>query len=104
MRNATERVEAMHERARLIRRARDKTINIVLGVASTLMLAVVVILSMLPGGGLHPIEAVGEAGSSLLDEGVGGYVLVSVISFMLAVVITVLCIRWNNKKRDKENM
>ena len=45
-------------------------------------------------------------GSILLHEDVGGYVLVGVISFTAAVVITVLCIKYRkqNKTNDsKEN-
>ena len=92
------RITAMHERARLLRRARDKTINSVLGAVSFLMLAGIVMIAALSGGGLHPVGNTGHAGSSLLYEGAGGYVLVAVISFMAAVVITVLCMRWNKKK------
>ena len=109
MRTALERVEAMHERGRLLRRARDKTINTVLGTVSFFMLAGIVVIALLSGGGLHPVGDIGQTGSSLLYEGVGGYVLVAVISFMAAVVITVLCMRWNKKKNinsttNRENL
>ncbi len=40
-------------------------------------------------------------GSILLHEEVGGYVLVGVISFTAAVIITVLCSKY--RKRDKTN-
>ena len=99
MRTALERVEAMHERGRLLRRARDKTINTVLGTVSFFMLAGIVVIALLSGGGLHPVGDIGQTGSSLLYEGVGGYVLVAVISFTAAVVITVLCMRWNSRKK-----
>lgn len=102
MRSASERVEAMHERARLLRRARDRTINGILTTISAFMLIVIIVLAALPGGGFHTIENAGETGSSLLDAGVGGYVLVAVASFMLAVIITVLCIRWREKKHKSE--
>ncbi len=97
-------ITAMHERARLLRRARDKTVNTVLGAASFLMLAGIVVLASLSGGGLHPVGNTGHAGSSLLYEGAGGYVLVAVISFMVAVVITVLCMRWNEKKKAEKEI
>ena len=103
MRSAYERIDAMHERARLIRHARDKTINVILGTLSALMLVAIVVLAALPSGMLHTIEIAGETGSSLLDEGVGGYVLVAVISFMAAVFITVLCIKRNNKRRNQDD-
>ncbi len=102
MMTASKRIEVMHERARLIRHARDKTINRILGTVSALILTGIIVLSVMLGGGLHKISDVGETGSSLLYEGVGGYVLVAVTSFMAAVVITVLCIK-RNKKRKQDN-
>ena len=41
-------------------------------------------------------------GSILLHEDVGGYVLVGVISFIAAVVITVLCIRYRERNKKKQ--
>ena len=99
MRSASEKVEALHEKMRLLRNARDRMINSVLGGASAVMLAGIVVLAAMLGGTLHPIDNTGEVGSSLLFEGAGGYVLVAVVSFMAAVVITVVCIRRNY--RDK---
>ena len=45
----------------------------------------------------------GMYGTVLLRENAGGYVLVGVISFAAAVLITLLCIRYrdNAKKRDQ---
>lgn len=103
MRNDSERINAMHERARLLKRERDLRINGILGTTSTLLLVAILVFTTLFGGGQHLIEDVGEAGSSLLDAGAGGYVLVAVVSFMIAVVITVLCIRWNNKRKSRED-
>ena len=48
----------------------------------------------------------GLYGSILLHEDVGGYVLVGVISFTIAVIITVLCIKyrkWNKTNNSKED-
>lgn len=44
----------------------------------------------------------GMYGSMLLREGVGGYVLVGVLAFTAAVVITVLCIKYQQKKKKRE--
>jgi len=98
----TKRVEKMHERARQIKRARDKAINRMLGASSAILLVALIILAYTPAGGLHPIENMCKTGSTLLYEGGGGYVLVAVVSFMVAVVITVVCIRWNEKKNNKK--
>lgn len=51
--------------------------------------------------GAEQIVILGLYGSILLHENVGGYVLVGVISFTAAVIITVLCIKY--RKRNKTN-
>lgn len=42
-------------------------------------------------------------GSILLHEDAGGYVLVGVISFTAAVIITVLCIRYRERNKKKQS-
>ena len=46
--------------------------------------------------------AISMYGSILLHEDAGGYVLVGVISFITAVVITVLCIRYRERNKKKQ--
>ena len=48
----------------------------------------------------QPMDSAGMYGTMLLHEGEGGYVLVAVISFTAAVVITALCIRF--RKKDQQ--
>ena len=105
MKTASEKVEALHERARLIRKARDKTIISTLGTISILMLVGIIILTGMMEGEMHPVGDTGKLGSSLLFEGAGGYVLTAVISFTAAMVITVLCIKMKNRKdmQSEEN-
>ena len=53
-----------------------------------------------------PINVTGMYGTILLHEDAGGYVLVAVISFTVAVVITALCIKFRKKgqkSQDAEN-
>ena len=38
-------------------------------------------------------------GSFMLPDEAGGYILVAVLSFVAAVVITVLCIRWKDRRK-----
>lgn len=38
-------------------------------------------------------------GSFMLTDEAGGYILVAVLSFVAAVVITVLCIRWKDRRK-----
>ena len=42
-------------------------------------------------------------GTILLHEGAGGYVLVAVISFTVAVVITALCIKFRNRGQKSQD-
>ena len=60
------------------------------------------ILSLVGAMGImqnKPINVTGMYGTILLHEDAGGYVLVAVISFTVAVVITALCIKF--RKKDK---
>jgi hypothetical protein len=45
-------------------------------------------------GGEHGDEISGMMGAIMLYENVGSYILVGIISFMAAVAITLLCIRY----------
>mgnify|MGYP000814531763 FL=1 len=47
-------------------------------------------------------EAWGVFGAMLLREDAGGYVLVAVVSFAAAVVITALCFRLRNRETQKK--
>ena len=47
-------------------------------------------------------EAWGVFGAMLLREDAGGYVLVAVISFAAAAVITALCFRLRNRENQKK--
>ena len=42
------------------------------------------------------------AATSMFDASVGGYVLVALISFAVAVVFTLLCIRWKQKTDQRD--
>ena len=69
----------------------------------TLFLSLVRMVGAVQG---QPMEAPGMYGTILLHEDAGGYVLVAVISFTVAVVITALCIKFRKKgqkSQDAEN-
>ena len=51
----------------------------------------------------QPIDAAGMYGAILLHEGVGGYVLVAMTAFVLAVVITVICMRLHEREKKQQN-
>ena len=48
-------------------------------------------------------EAWGVFGAMLLREEAGGYVLVAVVSFAAAVVITALCFRFKSKENQRKD-
>ena len=47
----------------------------------------------------QPIDAAGMYGAILLHESADGYVLLAVATFMLAVVITVVCMRLHEREK-----
>ena len=51
---------------------------------------------------IQPMDAAGMYGAILLHESAGGYVLVAVATFMLAVVITVVCMRLHEREKQKQ--
>lgn len=50
----------------------------------------------------QPIDAAGMYGAILLHESADGYVLLAVATFMLAVVITVVCMRLHEREKQKQ--
>ena len=64
------------------------------------ILCILLFLSLVGAVGImqsQPINATGMYGTILLHEDAGGYVLVAVISFTVAVVITALCIKFRKR-------
>ena len=67
-------------------------------------LCVLLFLSLVGAMGIvqsQPINATGMYGTILLHEGAGGYVLVAVISFTVAVVISALCIKFRKRGQQE---
>ena len=67
----------------------------------TLFLSLVRMVGAVRG---QPMEAPGMYGTILLHEDAGGYVLVGVISFTAAVVITALCIKLRERERHRKDI
>ena len=76
------------------RRQVQRSIRRLSALCLLLFLALVGAAGMVQG---QPMDVAGMYGAILLHEGAGGYVLVAVISFTVAVVITVLCIKFGKK-------
>ena len=99
MKTTEERLEVIHRRARALKRQRDAARMRGLGGASGAMAICLVALITVFGKGGHDITGSGYAGTSLLSESAGGYVLVAVVAFAIGVAITVLLIR-SRKRKD----
>ena len=62
-------------------------------------LCVLLFLSLVGTVGTVGTDAAGMYGAILLHESAGGYVLLAVATFMLAVVITVVCMRLHEREK-----
>ena len=71
------------------------------------VLCTLLFLSLVGATGImqsQPINVTGMYGTILLHEDAGGYVLVAVISFTVAVVITALCIKFRNRGQKSQGV
>ena len=97
MYDTKERVDRAKERADRLIRKREKRI---IGGMSTLCLMLSCCLAGIIGKlseGRGGAVVQGMNGATLLSESTGGYVLVAVISFLVAVVFTLLCVRLHER-------
>ena len=70
------------------------------------VLCTLLFLSLVGATGImqsQPINVTGMYGTILLHEDAGGYVLVAVISFTVAVVITALCIKFRKRGQKSQD-
>lgn len=97
MHTTAERLSDVKTRLQRYRRRRETRLQGGLSVlCAMLSFSLVKIMGTLSGGA-HGSEISGMMGAIILYENVGGYVLVGIISFMAAVAITLLCIRYRKK-------
>ena len=97
-----DRIKEMHLRAGRIKRRNDKIRTAVYGVTSLVLMVFLVVFTFLQGSTQHNTDNGQFAATSMLDASVGGYVIVALISFAVAVVLTLFCIKWKNKN-DRRN-
>ena len=90
MYDTNERVAQVKERAARIKQKKEK--HMIRGL-STLCLTLCCCLVGILG------EVSGLNGATLLSERTGGYVLVAVVSFVTAVVFTLLCVKLRERNR-----
>ena len=102
MYDTTRRVALVKQRVRknTHRRQRREAISLL---AACMLLCVVLTQAVGTVVGPGQPEAWGVFGAMLLREDAGGYVLVTVVSFAAAVVVTVFCARLRkNNKQEKQ--
>lgn len=101
MHDTPARVALVNKRVRQLRRRREKRAAGALGALCLALLGSLVgTMSLLTRGA--PAAESGMYGSMLLYQDAGGYVLVGVVSFTAAVVITALCMRSKYKNRGSD--
>ena len=101
MYDTARRVALVKQRVRENTRRRQRREAISLSAACMLLFAVLTQAAGTVAGPGQP-EAWGVFGAMLLREDAGGYVLVAVVSFAAAVVITVLCFRLRKRENQKK--
>lgn len=102
MHTTSERVEIVKHRVSILRRRKE---NRMFGILSALCMVLTVALVTTIGTvadttGLGMVP--GLTGSIMRFDSAGGYVLVGLLAFIVAVVVTVLCMR-HKAKTDKIN-
>ena len=95
-----ERLSSLHERVEALQRKRERRKTAAIGAAGVI-LGVCLFILIFTEGSVHYGYTPGPYSGSMLFENAGGYVLVAILSFAAAVVITILCIRWKKKQNEK---
>ena len=101
MYDTARRVALVKQRVRENTRRRQRREVISLSAACILLCAALMQTAGTVVGPGQP-EAWGVFGAMLLREDAGGYVLVAVVSFAAAVVITALCFRLRSRENQKK--
>ncbi len=91
-------VREVLRRSARISKKRERRVGTVLScAAAALFCALLAVTALLSGGSPAP-EGGTVYGSSILSPSAGGYVLIGVLAFALGVVVTLLCVRWREKR------
>lgn len=104
MKTYEQRIMLMHKRAEGIQRHKDKMMITISGICSAAMMLFLVCFISLMDGSLHTVSETGFSGNSMLADSAGGYVLVGVIAFIVAVVFTLACLKIKDKDRQHNGL
>lgn len=101
MKSNAERMSLVFDRAKKIKYRREtKKLNFCK--AATVVLSVLLLCCAWAFPASYKSAAVADyCGAILLIDGMGGYVLTAVVTFIIATVITVICIKIKNRRDRK---
>ena len=103
MYDTARRVVLVKKRAREIRRRRQRReVGSLSAVCVLLLAALMRTADMVVGPGMAAAQ--GSFGAMLLRQDAGGYVLVGVVAFAAAVLLTAVCMRLHERDKRKENI
>ena len=103
MKSHQERAKAVHQRARQLKQRQEKTVMgaLTAGAAGLFLSLLLVIFYQQPPGVL--LSGSSYAGSSMLGEGTGGYVLIALLAFAAGVLVTILCRKYLDFKNTEKD-
>lgn len=103
MYDTARRVVLVKKRAREIRRRRQRReVGSLSALCMLLLAALMRTADTVVGPGMAAAQ--GSFGAMLLREDAGGYVLVGVVAFAAAVLLTAACMRLHERDKRKENI
>ena len=102
MYDTARRVVLVKKRAREIRRRRQRREVGSLSAVCMLLAALMRTADTVVGPGMAAAQ--GSFGAMLLRQDAGGYVLVGVVAFAAAVLLTAACMRLHERDKRKENI
>lgn len=92
------RVAIVAQRVKVLRRKQENRLTAILSSLCVMLIGSLVwVLRIYRGSGQGHVA--GLHGTTMMFEDAGGYVLVGVLAFITAVVITLLCIHYREKKK-----
>lgn len=98
--NTESRVTLAREKAKIIRKQREKVvIHELMLICSILGILWIAVYAEMIRGIPKQLDTQ-MYGSMVLSDNAGGYVLVGVISFVAAVALTLLCLKYRNRKKN----
>lgn len=97
MRTAEERIKKLHKRANELERQRSERQMMGLGGVSAVLATVLLTVMIRMDALTNSIDSGQFAGSSLLSESAGGYVLAAVIAFFIGVILTAVIFRYRKR-------